>query len=224
MRLRTALAVGATLLVAAPAASATPRDTPVRDGAVEHRVRTTTFEASYTIPGNHPRSIRTEEWTSRDKYHSRITDAETGELVAETFQTGARLAIWDRTEGKWTGEGPRTRSGRPAMLGHSFAEEAAIQREVIAKGWYDKVGDGRYVSNDTVPSDGDNTTTLVLNADFTIVSRTTESRLPDGGFFRQTEETLVQETLEAAPAGAFKATQAKVAGKRKRAAKRARRA
>lgn len=214
--LRTALAIGAALLVAAPAANATPRDTPVADGAVEHRVRTLKAEASYTLTGVVPRFVKTEEWTSRTKYHSRMTDAETGELLAETFQNGSRVAIWSKSEGKWTGEGPRTRSGRPAMLGHSFAEEAALQREQIDKGWYRQTGAGEFVSTDTAPSDGDTETTLVLNPDFTIVRRSTVVNEPSGAWFRQTEETLVQETLSAAPAGAFKATQAKVA-KRKRA-------
>ena len=214
--LRTAFAIGAALLLAAPAANATPRDIPVRDGAVEHRVRTLKAEASYTLTGAVPRFVKTEEWTSREKYHSRMTDAETGELLAETFQNGSRVAIWSKAEGKWTGEGPRTRSGRPAMLGHSFAEEAFLQREQIDKGWYRQDVANRFVSTDAAPSDGDAETTLVLNPDFTIVSRTTVVNEPSGAWFRQTEETLVQETLSAAPAGAFKATQAKV-GKRKRA-------
>ncbi len=228
MNIKTAMAIGLASLVAAPAAAnATPRDIPVPAGKVEHRVRTISADASYTVAGKVPFSIKNEEWTSRDRYYSRITDVQTGELVAETFQTGNRVAIWTAEEGNHVSSAPRSPSGRPAMLGHSFAEEAWIQRYQIDKGWYDKTGETEttleFVSDPDAPSDGDNTTTLVLNRDFTVVRRTTESRLDNGGWFKQSEETLVRETLDAsaAPRGAFTSMKAKVA--KKRAAKRTRR-
>lgn len=220
MSLRTLLGLALALVVAAPAAASAPPYHPVDEGEVEHRVRTERAEASYTVPGAVPRFVRREEWISRDRYRSTVTDAQTGELIAETVQVGSRVATWDRTEGLWTGTGP-SYGGKPRLLGQSFATESAIQRELIAKGWYAKTGENRYESTPDAPSDADTTTTLVLNADFTIVRRESTSRFEDGGWFRQTEETELAETLPAAPAGAFKGAKAKLAKARKaRAAKR----
>lgn len=220
MSLRILLGLVLALVVAAPAAADAPPYVPVDEGKVEHRVRTQLAEASYTVAGAVPRFVRVEEFIARDRYRSTVKDARTGELIAETVQQGTRVATWDRSEGFWTGTGPAY-GGKPRLVGRSFATEAAIQRELIAKGWYVKTGEGRYESSPDAPSDGDTTTTLVLNGDFTVARRETVARFADGGWFRQVEETELAETLGAAPAGAFKARKAKLARARKaRSAKR----
>lgn len=232
MTFRTALAGLAALFVAAPAASAaSPPSVPVEAGAVEHRVRTYKMEASYTVAGV-PRHVRTEEWIARGRYHSRTTDVASGALVAETTQDGARVATWDTEEGLWTGSAPKGADGKPRLVGHSFGTEAAMNRSVIDFGWYELIAETAdaltYESTPEAPSDGDNTTTMVLKrSDLTVVRRETVSRLENGGFFRQVEETEVAETLRAGrePARAFSPTKAKLAKaraakKRKRSASR----
>lgn len=223
---RIVLAALAALVAAAPAAASSPPYVPVDEGQVEHRVRTMRAEASYTANGAVPRFVRTEEWIARNRYHQQITDAQTGELIGETTQHGSRVATWDREQGLWTGEGP-VRDGQIRLLGHSFATEAAMQRAQIDMGWYTQIGQAAdsltFESDPDAPSDGDNTTTLVLRrSDFTVLRRETVSRLENGDWFRQTEQTELAETLSAAPLGAFAAVKAKLV--KARTAKKARRA
>ncbi len=222
MSLRILLGVALALVVAAPAAATEPPPyVPVDAGEVEHRVRTTKAEASYAAAGL-PRVVRTEEWIGRDRYRSRVTDVQTGELIAETVQHGTRVAMWDREDGLWTGAGPAY-GGKPRLLGHSFATEAATQRAQIDMGWYVKTGENTYESSPDAPSDGDTTTTLVLNDDFTVARRETRASFPDGAWFRQVQETELAETLSASGVS-FTGAKAKIAKKSRRSAKRARRA
>lgn len=225
MLTRIALALLGALIVAAPASAADgPPYVPVEPGKVEHRIRAITFEASYKIPGAVPGKVRSEEWIARNRYRSRMTDAATGELVAETVQEGSRIAHWSREGGLWTGTEP-SYDGQPRIIGNSFATEAAIQQEVIDRGWYRLTGETAttltYESTAAAPSDSATTTTMVLNRDFTIVRRESLTK-ENGEWFRQAEETELAETLDAPPAGAFKAAKAKLAKAKKarRSAKR----
>jgi hypothetical protein len=232
MNLRTPLACAAALLAVAPgaASAAGPHYVPVADGVVEHRIRTMQAEASYTIAGQVPRHVRIEEWIADDRYRSTMTDVASGRLVAETVQRGDRVAIWNRDEGTFTSSAPK-RNGVVRMLGHSFATEAALQQAQIDMGWYHQTGETadtlEYTSDPDAPSDGDNTTTLVLRrTDLTIVRRETLSRLSNGGWFRQTEQTELTETLDEAAvlASVFSSARAKLASKAKAARKRAKKA
>jgi hypothetical protein len=128
------------LSTAAPALGADslplPSDASVQvaQGKIEHTVKIDRVSGPKAIQSH----TRTEQWLSRDRSHTIVTDLRTGRLKAETVATRTEIRAYNADEGVTRVERRRKPGGLPV---NGFSFEAAIQKAYVQHGYVRVIGE-----------------------------------------------------------------------------------